>query len=170
MEVACSQLQDRVGHIDQPVSTCGTVSLMQPHPSCDACGGFETQEEMDQEVKEVVVEEDAASTVGADSPERLGDAASVDSEDSWAAAAPPEVTLGPDGARLCQRQLAAGSSLKPEVNVQTLSHVRPSANVSFKTDSDSKLTALEQSAASVAATAAAADGAAAKLEATRLTA
>merc|ERR1719476_896362 len=120
------------------------VLRLQPHSSCDAWHGCKTQEEVDQEVREVVAEEDAISTVCADSSERLGDATSVDSEASWAAASSPEVVFGPDKTHLCQGQLVACSILKPEFNVQTSLHVQELANASFKTEFDSKLTALDQ--------------------------
>mmetsp|Transcript_37529 Transcript_37529/g.72195 ORF Transcript_37529/g.72195 Transcript_37529/m.72195 type:complete len:311 (-) Transcript_37529:45-977(-) len=150
------------------------VTVLQPHPSCDASRGCEAQEEVDQDVKGVVVEEDAVSTVGSESPECLGDVASVESEASGAAAFSPKVRFVLDEAHSCQGQLAACSRLKPEFNVQAMLHVQPLANVSFKTESESKLTVVEQPAESVAAAAATAaaetqdaNGAAAELEATQ---
>mmetsp|Transcript_37530 Transcript_37530/g.72198 ORF Transcript_37530/g.72198 Transcript_37530/m.72198 type:complete len:312 (-) Transcript_37530:45-980(-) len=151
------------------------VTVLQPHPSCDASRGCEAQEEVDQDVKGVVVEEDAVSTVGSESPECLGDVASVESEASGAAAFSPKVRFVLDEAHSCQGQLAACSRLKPEFNVQAMLHVQPLANVSFKTESESKLTVVEQPAESVAAAAATAaaqdtqdvNGAAAELEAAR---
>jgi len=172
VEVASSDLEDRVGRIDQPVSTHCMVTVLQPHPSCDACRGCEGQEEVDQDVKEVVVEEDA---VCSDSPECMGKVVSVDLETSGAAASSPEVMFVPDEAHSCQGQLAACSSLKPELNVQATRHVPPLANVGFKTQSESKLTSMELAAESVAAATATAatteiqdaNGAAAELEAAR---
>jgi len=136
------------------------VTVLQPHPSCDACRGCEAQEEVDQDVKGVVVEEDAVSTVGSESPECLGDVASVESEASGAAAFSPKVRFVLDEAHSCQGQLAACSRLKPEFNVQAMLHVQPLANVSFKTESESKLTAVELPAESESFAAAAATAAA----------
>mmetsp|Transcript_37531 Transcript_37531/g.72202 ORF Transcript_37531/g.72202 Transcript_37531/m.72202 type:complete len:332 (-) Transcript_37531:45-1040(-) len=174
VEVASSDLEDRVGRIDQPVSTHCMDTVLQPRPSCDACCGSDAQEEVGQDVKEVVVEEDAVSTVSSDSPKCLGDVASVDSEACGVAVSSPEVTFVPDKAHSCQGQLAACSSVRPELNVQATLHVQPLANVSFKTESESKLTAAElaaESFAAAAATAAAetqdANGAGAELEATQ---
>mmetsp|Transcript_37533 Transcript_37533/g.72205 ORF Transcript_37533/g.72205 Transcript_37533/m.72205 type:complete len:310 (-) Transcript_37533:45-974(-) len=136
------------------------VTVLQPHPSCDASRGCEAQEEVDQDVKGVVVEEDAVSTVGSESPECLGDVASVESEASGAAAFSPKVRFVLDEAHSCQGQLAACSRLKPEFNVQAMLHVQPLANVSFKTESESKLTAVELPAESESFAAAAATAAA----------
>jgi len=114
----------------------------------------QAQEEVDQELKEVAVEEDTASTLAFDSAGSL--AASVNSEASHVTASSPEVTLGPEG------RLTACSSFKPDLNVHPPLQAQPLASGSFKMGSDSKLSAFEPSGASVAATEARdADGAAA---------
>jgi len=105
----------------------------------------QAQEEVDQEVKEVAVEEDTASTLVFDSAGSL--TASVYSH---ATASSPEVTLGPEG------QLTSCSSFKPDLCVHPPLQVQPLAYGSFKTGSDSKLSAVDQPGASVAAAAAAA--------------
>jgi len=154
------EIEDTVCHTGQLASSHGTVTLLQPHPSCDSCRGDQAREGMDQEVKEVAVEEDAASTVFIDSAESLNDAASLNSEAPHAAASSPEVTLGPLKPPLCQGEPAASSSFEPDLNVDPPLQVQPLAYGSFKTGSDSKLSAVDQPGASVAAAAAAAAAAA----------
>jgi len=146
LEGASMEIEDTVCH-DQLTSSHGTVILLQPHTSCDACRGDEEQEELDQEVKEVAVEEDTASTVVIDSAASLNDAASVNSEASHAAASSPELSFGPEKPPLCQGRPTACSNFKPDLNIPPL-----------------PLSGLDRPAASVAAVATAetcADGAAA---------
>jgi len=143
LEAASIKIEDIVCHTDQLAD--------------------QAQEEVDQEVKEVAVEEDTVSTPVFDSPGSL--TASVNSEASHTTASSSEVTLGPEG------QLTACSSFKPDLDVHPPLQAQPLAYGSFKTGSDSKLSALEPSGASVAATEARdADGAAAGHESAQVAA